>query len=247
MGQDEPQELREVALLVRHVPSAISDVVSVRHDQTLADAQTLMSANEYSQLAVISGTDHLVGAVSWRSIAQRRLSKAEITLSDATMRCGSVNINDDLLEQIDTIYDDDFVFVKDDSDKVCGIITTADLTKQFRDLTQQFFQVSDIEGRLRRFIDRAFNRDELREVTGQKKLESAGDMTFGQYEYLLKEPTNWQRMGWRGIERTTFIEYLDEARIVRNRVMHSGGELEHSQKQKLERLFNLMRALDPRP
>lgn len=78
MRQDEPQKLREVALLVRHVPSAISDVISVRQDETLADAQTRMSANEFSQLAVISSSGRLVGAVSWRSIAQRHLSKAEI-------------------------------------------------------------------------------------------------------------------------------------------------------------------------
>jgi hypothetical protein len=51
MGNDESHALREIALLVRHVPSAISSVVSLRSDQTLAEAQTLMSANEYSQLA----------------------------------------------------------------------------------------------------------------------------------------------------------------------------------------------------
>lgn len=83
MGNDESHVLREIALLVRHVPSAISSVVSVCPDQALAETQTLMNANEYSQLAVISDADRLVGAVSWRSIAQVRLSKNAITCTVA--------------------------------------------------------------------------------------------------------------------------------------------------------------------
>jgi hypothetical protein len=51
----------------------------------------------------------------------------------------------------------------------------------------------------------------------------------------------------RDLEHATFIKYLDDARVVRNKVMHSGEELERCDKQKLNRFFNLMRVLNPDP
>jgi CBS domain-containing protein len=247
MEHSEPREPRQVALLIRDVPSARSGVVSVRVDQTLAEAQTLMSAHQYSQLAVISGSGHLEGAVSWRSIAQARLARDDVSLKEAKARSRPVALDDDLLRQIDVIYDDDFVFVTDGEDKLCGIVTTADLTYLLRDRTTQFFQIGDSERRLRRCIDRAFSREELRAATGQKKLESAGDLTFGQYEGLLQDSARWQKMGWEGVDQVSFIAYLDGARIIRNKVMHFGEELAPREKQQLEQFFNLMRALDPEP
>jgi CBS domain-containing protein len=137
--QDEPLELPQVALRVRDIPSANRDVVSVRPDQTLAEAQFLMSAHDYSQLAVMSGTRDLKGAVSWRSIAQAHLAKSEISLADATARHPPVvHADQEVLDQIDIIYRADFVFVRGRDDRVCGIITTADLTDQFRELTTPF-------------------------------------------------------------------------------------------------------------
>jgi len=72
--QDERLQLPPVALLVRHIPSATGGIVSVRPDETLEKAQALMSAYDYSQLAVMSGIRDLDGAVSWRSIARAGLS-----------------------------------------------------------------------------------------------------------------------------------------------------------------------------
>jgi restriction system protein len=247
MEHNQPREPRQVALLVGDVPSAKSHVVSVRLDQALAEAQTLVSANAYSQLAVLSDSGRLEGAVSWRSIAQAGLARDDVTLKEAKARCRSVALDDDLLRQIDFVYDDDFVFVTDAEDKVCRIVTTADLTYLLRDMTTQFFQIGDSERRLRRCINRAFSPEELRAATGQKKLESAGDLTFGQYKGLLQDPARWQKMGWEGVDPVSFIAYLDGARIIRNKVMHFGEELTPGEKQQLERFFNLMRALDPEP
>jgi hypothetical protein len=44
-----------------------------------------------------------------------------------------------------------------------------------------------------------------------------------------------------------FIAYLDDARMLRNRVMHFGAELKPSDKQKLKSVLSFMRNLDARP
>jgi hypothetical protein len=152
-----------------------------------------------------------------------------------------VRASAELLSQINLIYREDFVFVRGDDDRICGIVTTADVTGQFRDLTTPYFQLGEIERRLRRCIGSAFSADELRAVTGKG---SAEEMVFGQYKYLLNYEARWRQMGWERLDRPMFIGYLDDARIVRNRVMHFGKELEAEDKQKLERCLNFMRTLD---
>jgi CBS domain-containing protein len=235
------------ALLIRHVPSATGGVLSVRSDQSLAAAQSKMSAHDYSQLAVLAGPCDLKGAVSLRSIMRARFANAEVTLADATYRPKVVHSDDELLSQFDVIYNADFVLVKGADARVCGIVTTADLTAQVRDLTTSFLQLDEIEKRLRRCIDRAFRPEELRAATGNKKLESAHGMDFGQYVRLLSDEGRWHRMGWPEADLMTFISYLEAARVVRNRVMHFGEALNPADKSKLEHFFNFVRALDPLP
>jgi CBS domain-containing protein len=245
--QDEPLELPSATLLVRGVPSATCGLISVHPNQTLAEAQALMTAHDYSQLAVMVGLRDLKGAVSWRSIAQAQLAKSAISLADATTRFPPVvHADEELLSQIDVIYRADFVFVRGDDDRVCGIVTTADLTAQFRDLTTPFFQLGEIEGRLRHCIDRVFESDELSAVTGRSRVKSARDMEFGQYIRLLDNDARWQRMNWK-VNRAMFIGFLDAARVARNKVMHFGDELTAGQKQTLVQCLNFMRALDPLP
>ena len=246
-GWNEELVLPPAALLVSEIPSSTAGVVSIRPDQGLAAAQSVMSANDYSQLAVLADARELKGAVSWRSIAQARLAKPSIGLADAIFRPPVVHVGDELLKQITTIYDADFVFVRAEDDRVCGIVTTADLTASFRDLTTPFFQLGEIERRLRRCINRAFSGEELRAVTRSNRVKSADDMVFGQYVRLLGDEARWQQMGWSGADCMTFIEYLDAARQVRNRVMHFGEELKPADKIKLVQLLNFIRTLDPLP
>jgi restriction system protein len=129
--EDEQLELPPVSLLVGDIPSATGGITAVDPSQTLEQAQALMIAKDYSQLAVLAGPRDLKGAVSWRTIARARLSKSEISLTDVIDQHPKVvHADEDLLSQIDTIYGADFVFVRGGDDYICGIITTADLTSQ---------------------------------------------------------------------------------------------------------------------
>jgi restriction system protein len=246
-SEDEQLELPTVSLLVGDIPSATGGITAVDPSQTLEQAQALMIAKDYSQLAVIAGPRDLKGAVSWRTIARARLWKSEISLTDVIdLHPRVVHADEDLLGQIDIIYAADFVFVRGEDDRICGIITTADLTRRFRDLTSPFFQLGEIEGRLRRCINRVFTLEELRRATRQPKLRSAADMTLGQYLYLLKDETRWQRMHWV-VDRVMFVGYLEGVRKIRNRVMHFGVQLDEQDKRQLVSFLHFMRSLDPLP
>lgn len=244
MSGEKKHDMEQAPLSVGDVRSAQCDLERVLIDQPLEAAQTLMNANEYSQLAVVSSTGELEGAVSWKSIARARFVNESPTLRNAMFACQTVRLNDELLPLIDTIYKEEFMLVTDESGKPSGIVTAADLAIQFRDLTGAFFQISDIERRLRHRIDSSFKTAELRAATG---LESADDMTFGQYIRLLEDVANWEKMGWPQADQMTFLDYLDRARSVRNKVMHSTGELSDDEKLELGQLFNLMRTLELQP
>lgn len=245
---DEPLQLPPVALLVKHIPSASQGVKGVSPDDTLAHARSLMSKWSYSQVPVMSSDRDLRGVVSWRSIARTHATHSgAITLDDATTRpAPEVRAGEDLLRQIDLIYREDFAFVRDDdNDRICGIVTAADLTLRFHDLTAPYFHLGEIERRLRRCIDRAFSKDELRAGAGSSKLNCADDMVFGQYVRLLDDESRWRQIGWERYDRGMFIDCLEETRQVRNRVMHFGEALRPEDQSKLDNCLNFMRMLDP--
>ncbi|MGH3187214.1 MAG: CBS domain-containing protein [Streptosporangiaceae bacterium] len=244
--EDEPLQLPQVAPRIGSIPSARAGVIPVGPDQSLGYARSLMIEHDYSQLPVMASERDLRGFVSWRTIAQAQLANPKISLADATNpHPYVVGVDDSLLDQVRDIYEGDFVFVKAHDDRICGIVTTADLGFQFRDLTMPFFQVGEIESRLRVCINRVFGPEELRQVTGRQELKSADDMMFGQYVQLLKDEARWRRMRWEGIDHTRFIDSLDSTRKIRNKIMHFGEELSDTDKQRLMRCLNYMRTMLP--
>lgn len=129
----------QVSLRVGSLASANADVASVRLDDSLERAQALMMHNDYSQLAVQSGPRDLRGAISWESIAQAKIRTADAELRDAVFTPEVVGINDDLLARIPLIAAASFVFVQSVDRRICGIVTTADLSLEFATLAKPFF------------------------------------------------------------------------------------------------------------
>ena len=137
------------------------------------------------------------------------------------------------------------MLVSDYNGDICGIVTTADLTEQFRLLAEPFFLVGEIERRLRRCIDKAFSAEDLQCVG--KSITSVNDMAFGQYVRFLRAEGIWPRLGWQ-IDCTLFTERLDHVRQVRNEIMHFRPDpLTSNQRERLHRFTSWMRHLDPQP
>lgn len=250
---DQPLRLPLNPIRVRDLPSANQQVLSVTPENTLAQAMSLMARKNYSQLAVLSGDRPPVRAVSWQSIAHAQFRMEDAELKDAWINPAPVVHPDgELLHEIGLhekngpIEKHGFVLVQDADDRICGIITTADIAFQFRNLTTPFFQLGEIERRLRQCIDLVFSDTELCVATGNNKLTSASDMMFGEYAKLLRDDARWIRMGWRG-DHVDFMDQLNRARVVRNSIMHFGEQLTTAEQLELEMCLNYMRTVDRRP
>jgi restriction system protein len=248
-GEHDEQLRLPVTLLVSQIPSASSGIARVSPNHSIGQAQAIMSARDYSQLAVMTSDRDLVGAVSWKTIAQKKLGKPDVELADATMKPAPVvPADDELLRHLGVIYEHDFAFVRGDDGRIRGIVTTADLTYQFRDLTTPFFQLGEIERRLRRRIDQCFSGPELHAVFSRfrNKPHSASGMEFGQYTHLLGNDDRWKRIGF-DVDQVMFLDYLEQARKIRNKVMHFGEDLTAAERSHLKQCLAFIRAIDPLP
>jgi len=241
---------REIYLRVNSLASANSGVISISPQDTVQKAQSLMMRYDYSQLPVLSGERDLRGAVSWESIAQARIRSSECSLGDATGAAELVRDDDDLLAQIPRIVSSGFVFVQARDKKIIGVVTTADLSEAFASTANPFFMLGEIERQLRDIIDRHFSVEELASVVDpsdeQRSVNSADQLTFGEYVRLLENPDNWGRPGW-DLDRKVFIAALEDVRQIRNDVMHfSPDPLEQADIGKLKDFAQWLRKLRPR-
>ena len=247
-AESQPPPLPHILPRIKDIPSAMGGVTSVRPDESLQDAQKLMGDEGYSQLPVMTGPSELVGAVSWRSIAMAKLAKKNISLTDAIDSDPEVvRATDWLLDKIGVIYDADFVFVQDSARNICGIVTTADLSARFRDLTSPFFQLGEIEIRLRRCTRDKFSVAELRKAARKNSINSVDDMSLGNYVFLLKEEEMWRRTEWE-IPQESFLADLRKALDIRNRVAHYDARpVSDADRQDIARFLTWMRYLDLGP
>jgi len=188
--------------------------------------------------------------VSWESIGKAQIASDHASLEDAIAPAIVVDHDALLLEQIDVIYDKGYIFVQNaDRSRVTGIVTAADLTRQFGNLARPFVLIEEAENRLRRRVGEVFSVDDLRAVVGsrRKHVNGTADLTFGNYVYLLRSAENWARLEWN-VDHEFFVERLDEVREVRNERMHfTPDPISPKQYSAVERLLEILRTVDPRP
>lgn len=238
-----------ITLRVGMLRPASGGVARVRPDDVLDVARSRMVADNYSQLAVIDEDEHLHGAVSWETIGKAQLATSARQVCEVTAPVRAVDHHEDLLGQLDEIFRSGFVFVRGSDRRICGIVTTADLTAQFGDLARPFVLIEEVERRLRRRVDEVFSLDEL-QCTGRRtsspRIGSAADLSLGKYGYLLDSPENWKRLEWP-LDHGLFLERLEQVRRVRNDLMHfTPDPLQQEQLAVLEGLVRMLRVVDPR-
>src|SRR5439155_10989782 len=69
-----------------------------------------------------------------------------------------------LFSAIEAIVRNDYVLVRHPDNRIGGIVTTADLSVQFRELAEPYLLIGEIENHLRHIIARRFAADELRAI-----------------------------------------------------------------------------------
>jgi CBS domain-containing protein len=198
--------------------------VSVKPTDKLETAVTLMMSHDFSQLPVMTNDRDVKGLVSWRSIGNRlALGKKCEMVKDCMDQPNEVHDTASMFDVIRLLAQHECVLVRDSTNLIRGIVTAADISEQFRLLSEPFLLLGDIENDLRRLIERSFSVEELRKARDPadeaRKVESAADLTFGEYERLLENPENWVKLKMH-LDRVVFMNKVREVRLVRNDVMH---------------------------
>ena len=206
------------------LPAANKAVTFVSPGSLLKQATTTMMIKDFSQLPILQGERACKGAVSWQSIATTTaLGKACEKVDDCSIPVEEVPWNAALLDVIPKIVDKGFVLVRGPDNRFQGIVTVADLSLQFRALSEPFLLLGQIENLLRVLIERSFSLDEIKfaknEADPKRVINSVFDLSFGEYVRLLERPESWPKLEV-SFDRTPFLKELEEVRALRNDVMH---------------------------
>ena len=216
-------ELPDPTYRVGMLQSANQTPVSVKPSTTIEEATTLMLQHDFSQLPVMTSERDVKGVVSWRSLGTRLgLGISCATAGDCMEPAHVISDDTSLFATIDAIVENDYVLIRHVDQRVGGIVTTADLSLQFRQLAEPFLLLSEIENHVRRLIQVRFTPEELEEVldpSDEREVGAVHDLTFGEYIRLLENPERWDKLALK-LDRVTFVKALDEIRRIRNDVMH---------------------------
>jgi CBS domain-containing protein len=229
--------------------SADNKPVSVSPDSMLIEATTLMMLHDFSHLPVMQGEREIKGVISWESIGKRQALKhpCEKVKDCMEILVPEVSAESSLFSAIDLIVKYGYVLVKQKDKKVSGIVTTTDLSLQFRQLAEPFLLIGEIEKHIRRLIDGKFTNEQLAPVQNRdenRTISTVSDLTFGEYLRLLEKPEYWANLQIP-VDRAIFIKQLDQVRELRNDIMHFDPDPFEDKDIQMLRLFtNFMRILD---
>ena len=131
---------------------------------------------------------------------------------------------------------------------VTGIVTAADLTRQFGNLARPFMLIEEVEIRLRLRADEVYTLTELRDavqIHRRDAITQAADFTLRDYCYRLRPEENWAKLAWN-VDPEYFIECLGKVVDIRNDLMHFTTDVDPAQYEAVEGLLEMLRAADPR-
>jgi CBS domain-containing protein len=203
--------------------SANTPVVSVKPDDPINHTVTLMLHRDFSQLPIMTGPRDVKGMVSWRSLGSRMALGQK---SDRALDCmephHELDSDTSLFEAIPTIIRRDAVLIRDHAKAICGIVTASDVCEKFRQLTEPFLLLNEVEDHIRGLVTGVFSVAELQaacDPANPRPVKRAADLTLGEYLRLLEKPTHWERLGLQ-LSRLAFCDYLRQVLRIRNDVMH---------------------------
>jgi hypothetical protein len=188
------------------------------------------------------------GMISWASIGKKLvLSQTPIFVRDCMEPHFEISADKSLFYAVDGIIRNEYVLVRGADQKISGIVTTADLSREFNALAEPFLLLGEIENHLRVLIESVFTQDEVRAVRdpadAARLISSASDLAFGEYIRLLEAKENWTRLGL-DLDRKTFLQGLTRIKDVRNDVMHfSPDPLQDSAMDFLKSFHKMLREL----
>lgn len=219
-----PETYADPTYRISKLAAANKPLVWVVPDSGLMEAVTLMMANDFSQLPVMTSERDVKGTVSWKSIGSRlSLGKTIEWTREAMAPHAEISSDASLFTAISVIVEHEYVLVRGADKRITGIITTTDLSLQFLQLSEPFLLLGEIENHIRRIIDSRFDSKEMAAAKdpadSERSVQEASDLTFGEYKHLLEDPLRWTKLGLQ-IDRAVFVRLIEKVRLIRNDVMH---------------------------
>jgi hypothetical protein len=164
------------------------------------------------------------GIVSWSSLgSQMGLGKECKHVRDCMVAHKEISSDTYIFAAVDDIIANQYVLVRNTDGIISGIVTTSDLSLQFRQLGEPFLLLGEVENYIRRMIQDKYTQDELKAACNpsekEREIQSISDLTLGEYLRLIENPDKWNKLNVL-IDRELFIKKLDEIRRIRNDVMH---------------------------
>lgn len=183
---------RDPTYRIGKLASANMRPVSVSPDETVQKATTIMLSHDYSQLPVMVNDRDVKGMISWKSIGSRRaLGRENKYVRECVEPFHEISADMSIFDAIGIIIRNECVLIRDSFKKISGIVTNSDLGDQFRQLSEPFLLLGQIENHIRQLIDSKFSKDDLtaaidqRDTARNSVVADASDLTFGEYVRLL--------------------------------------------------------------
>lgn len=234
---------------VSRLASAGKVPVSVTPDSTLQEAVYLMTLHGLAQLPVMQGDRVVKGVVSWNFIGFRKLAGyTSNVVRDYMEKPQEIAADASLFDAIPLIVKHRYVLVRDAQNRISGMVTTSDLSELFRQLSEPFLLLGEVENHIRSLIVGKFTGEELAAIRDpsdeEREVGRVDELTFGEYKRLLEKPEHWDKVDLLAIDRKSFCKQLDEVRLIRNRVMHFEPDgLEEDELEALRRFAELLRQI----
>jgi CBS domain-containing protein len=207
----------DIGLTLGNLLADDHQLCSVPPTASFQQAITAMQLDDYSQLAVLED-GNLVGAVTWKSIAEAKHYNPTATLEAAVDRTVRIfNYDERLLDVIGFLRDDGFIFVRDVDKVVSGIITNADVVDKYDETATPFFLIGEVDQELRQVIQNLIEDGLFRKIGRSPK--DPEKMTMYDYQEVLRNADCWSHLAWP-VDQGLFVSRLDQIRRIRNTVAH---------------------------
>lgn len=213
----------------------------VNNDDSLLAATTLMQCNDFSQLPVVNGNVRkLMGYISWETIMRAKINGVTSDLVKDYVETKVAVLSNDtpLIEAIEIVKKHDFAVVLAKDKSLYGIVTVSDVTTQFIAETEPYVLLSELESHLRNLLRDKILVEDLKKLCNHTngEVSSIDEMSFGDYVAVFGNEKQWKKIKIAA-DSKTFINTLDEIRLIRNEVMHFRPEKIGRAKKEVLRQF----------
>lgn len=226
-------ELLEISKLLRYLKAkGKPELVTVDCGDTIESVVKIMIENDFSQLPIME-KDDFIGVISFESIVKWIFCKSgkvnlnscvEYAMKDPDPR----SYESDLFGLMDTLANKSYIVLSKNNEY--EIITNYGILTYFRDFSESFLIINDIENSLRKIISLKFDKEEFK-VASRKALswkdkppDYIEHMDFSDYQTFISK--EWDDFENILDDKSEFNRYIDKTRQIRNKVMHFRDTIE---------------------